>query len=378
MFRERTICRDVHPTRLMTLAHLFRMMYWSIRKNPRMLPHLVFVLASWIKNLTVLRLRGRMSSGTLAIGMVEHLGDIVAAEPISRLARRRFPDATIIWATREPYAALPLGFSAVDAVVTVTCLTEWLLLRASGLGAPAWDLHINRRYCPICQIPVTKTGLPGAIFPDNYFQFGNLLAVQCLSVPLPVLTAGPELPIDKDAAKAIASFGLPPRIIVIHCASNDPLKDWPRENWATLLDEILREFDVTVMEVGTRAVAISQDQPRRRNLCGMLSIPQTAEVLRRATLFIGIDSGPAHLANSVAVPGIILMCDYKGFGDYMPFSGRYADRTAATTIRTHGPMSNLQVAPVLHAVQSRLAASTCLRRHNTPTRDIHRSRINAT
>lgn len=73
-------------------------------------------------------------SATIAIGLVEHLGDIVAGEPTSRLARRRYPDARIVWVTRKPYATVPAGFQPVDAVIPVTCLTEWLLLRASGLG----------------------------------------------------------------------------------------------------------------------------------------------------------------------------------------------------------------------------------------------------
>jgi heptosyltransferase-3 len=341
----------------MSLGRLFRMMYWSIRKDWRVCPHLMTVLAGWLENLIVLRVRGLSGRGTVAIGLVEHLGDIVAAEPVSRFARLRRPDAKIVWFTRKAYASVPAGFSAVDAVVNVTCLTEWLLLRANGIGDPALDLHINRRACPRCQIPVLKTGPAAAIDPETYYWSGNLLAVQCLSAGLPALTDGPSIPVDAAASNEVDRLGLPPRFVVIHCASNEVSRDWPREKWVELVAEILEEPGLPVVEIGTRAVVITRDAIRRRSLCGKLSIQQTAEVIRRAALFIGIDSGPAHIANAVGSPGVILLGGYKGFVDHMPYSGRYQNGEGAEIVRTIGPMETLPVAPVLAAVRRRLAQS---------------------
>ena len=342
---------------MISLGRLFRMMYWSIRKDWRVWPHLVAVLAGWLANLVRMRARGRDGPGTLTIGLVEHLGDIVAAEPISRFARLRHPDAKIVWVVRKPYASVPAGFAAVDAVVSVTCLTEWLLLCAAGVGGPAWDLHINQRYCPRCQIPVLKTGPAAAIDPATYYRSGNLLAVECLSAGLPVLTDGPVLPVDAVASGAVDRLGLPARFVVVHCASNEASRDWPRQNWLELLDHILDDAGPPVVEVGTRPVVITRDAARRHDLCGILSIPQTAEVIRRAALFIGIDSGPAHIANAVGTPGVILLGGYKGFAGYMPYSGRYQDGDHSEIVRTNGPMDTLAVAPVLAAVRRRLGSS---------------------
>jgi heptosyltransferase III len=341
----------------MTLGRLFRMMYWSVRKDRRACPHLMIVLVGWLMNLVGLRVRGLAGPGTVAIGLVEHLGDIVAAEPVSRFARLRHPNAKIVWFACKPYSSLPAGFTSVDAVVSVTCLTEWLLLRSAGVGDPAWDLHINQRYCPRCQIPVLKTGPAAAINPESYYHAGNLLAVQCLSAGLPVLTDGPTLPVDAGAAGEVDRLGLPARFVVIHCASNEASRDWPRENWLEMVAQIIDDPGLPVVEVGTRATAITRDAQARRSLCGKLSIRQTAEVIRRAALFIGIDSGPAHLANAVGTPGVILLCDYKGFGNYMPYSGRYQNGEGAEIVRTNGPMNTLPVAPVLTAVRRRLGQS---------------------
>jgi heptosyltransferase-3 len=73
--------------------------------------------------------------------------------------------------------------------------------------------------------------------------------------------------------------------------------------------------------------------------------------------FIGIDSGPGHLANAVGARGVILLYDYKGFGDYMPYSGRYQNGDDAEIVRTNRPMDTLSVAPALAAVRRRLGQS---------------------
>jgi heptosyltransferase III len=357
MFPNHIFTWRVQQPHMMSLSRLLRMMYWSVRKDSRVLPHLMTVLGGWLTNLVRLRLRGLTEPGTVVIGMVEHLGDIVAAEPISRFARLRHPDAKVVWVARTPYASVPAGFAAVDAVVGVRCLTEWLLLRASGFGDPAWDLHINLRYCPRCQIPVLKTGPAATLDAESYYRSGNLLAVECLSAGLPVLTDGPVLPVDAAASNEVDRLALPPRFVVIHCSSNETSRDWPRARWGELVAQILDDPGLPVVEVGTWAAVITRDTPRCRSLCGKLSIQQTGEVMRRAALFIGIDSGPAHIANAVGTAGVILLGGYKGFVDYMPYSGRYQNGEGAEIVRTAGPMDTLPVAPVLAAVRRRLGQS---------------------
>ena len=83
---------------------------------------------------------------------------------------------------------------------------------------------------------------------------------------------------------------------------------------------------------------------------------ETAEVIRRADLFIGIDSGPAHLANAVGTPGVILLGAYGGFRSYLPYSGGYATGMAADIIRADGPAADVPAAAVYDAAMRRLSA----------------------
>lgn len=77
-------------------------------------------------------------------------------------------------------------------------------------------------------------------------------------------------------------------------------------------------------------------------------------MIRRATLFIGIDSGPAHMANAVGTPGVILIGSYLGFKNYMPFSGSYKSGGKATIIYGNGPVSHISVERVFQAVNNYL------------------------
>ncbi|MDR3415940.1 MAG: glycosyltransferase family 9 protein [Nevskia sp.] len=293
----------------------------------------------------------------MAIVLIEHMGDIVAAEPVAGLARRRFPDARIFWIVRAPYASLPASYPEVDRVVTVGCLTEWILLRRLKLFDVVWDLHINGRVCPHCGIPEIR---PGEL-PDqhNYYNYGNLLEVECLSAGLPGLTDGPVITPSPAAAAMVYALSLPSRFIVIHCAANDSRRDWSADKWRDLVARILAaDPTVSVVEVGLRPLTVMQDAARQRTLCGMLTILETAEVIRRAVLFIGIDSGPAHLANAVGARGVILLGTYRGFRAYMPFSGSYATGETAGIVRTDGPVAELPVQAVFAAVMAHLVAAT--------------------
>jgi len=57
----------------------------------------------------------------VAVALMERIGDIMAAEPVARHVRARFPGAPVIWVTTAPYAELAGGFAAVDRVLTVRC-----------------------------------------------------------------------------------------------------------------------------------------------------------------------------------------------------------------------------------------------------------------
>ena len=339
-----------------------RKIYWSARRDRRRIPHLLGALAGFAR-LAVTLAWHRLAPGrrrTISVGLVEHLGDIVAAEPVARAIRRDHPGASLRWFVRAPYAAVPARFPAIDHVVTVGCLTEWMLLCASGLAGETIDLHINGRYCPKCSVPIGKGGVAAQIGLDNYLRLGNLLWAQCLSAGLAPIEDGPVLDPGSDADRRADWLCLPERFVVIHCAANEEARDWVVAKWRSLVDHITLRLGLDVVEVGTVARVIVGNAGRERTLCGDLSILETAAVIRRSTLFVGIDSGPAHIANAVGTRGVILLGAYRTFERYTPYSGAYGDGRLAELVRAEGPAATLTVETVAAAVERGLLAAAPL------------------
>ena len=47
------------------------------------------------------------------------------------------------------------------------------------------------------------------------------------------------------------------------------------------------------------------------------------KIIKGASFFIGLDSGPTHLANAFMLPGLILNGEFLNFKTYMSYSGMY-------------------------------------------------------
>jgi ADP-heptose:LPS heptosyltransferase len=110
------------------------------------------------------------------------------------------------------------------------------------------------------------------------------------------------------------------------------------------------------VEVGLKSLVVTPDGEMNRSLCGQLSILQTAEVIRRSSLYIGSDSGPAHLANAIGTYGVIVLGHYRHFRRYMPYSGDYANGNRCQLLYNDGPVSAMPVDTIIDAINYRLSA----------------------
>jgi heptosyltransferase-3 len=342
-----------------SFSYLFGQMYGAVRKNWRTVRHFLRVCSGFSWNYARLRLRRVLPGGrpTVAIALIEHMGDIVAAEPVSRFAKKQFPGAELCWITSKSYKEVVMNFPFVDRIVTVRCLTEWMLLWASGVFDVTWDLHISERTCPKCAISFVKPEPAGLVTYQTYYNFGNLLTVNCLCAGIAPLDDGPVLKPDSSAVGRVDELGLPDRFVVVHCKSNESSRDWRPDKWDELVRWIANDVGLPVVEVGGRPYVIQRDDAKTRSLCGALTIMETAEVIRRAGLFVGIDSGPAHLANAVGTPGVILLGQYQSFRSYTPYSGSYADGSDADLVRADGFAETIAVDTVMTAVAGRVCES---------------------
>jgi ADP-heptose:LPS heptosyltransferase len=281
--------------------------------------------------------------------LLEHLGDIVACEPIVRYLREKNPQAFILWGVKRAYRELIDSNPYIDMTLPIHCLTERIFLMNSGLFDEVIDLHFTDRYCSLCRRPLKKAENKSEINLTNYFHYGSLLSAISQSAGLPALDEGPRVYIPESTVKTTDSLNLPAEFIAINCASNADEKGWPKKKWDILLKKIKERYSIPVFEIGLKPF-VDPSSGLCRSLCGQLSILESAEVIRRAKLFIGIDSGPAHLANAVGTNGVILMGNYLGFSKYNPFSGSYGDGINAKIIYSDNAVDNISPETVFSEV----------------------------
>lgn len=212
------------------------------------------------------------------------------------------------------------------------------------------DLHPRGRSCQHCDVRLKKTQGDPHINNDNYYDFGNLLGAFSRSAGLSGLEkAGPRVYIPSPVVKAVDALKLPSQFLVFHARTNEIERNWRDEKWAVLLERLRDEHKIFTMEIGLSAV-LTSTSPLYRSLCGQTSLMELAEVIHRATLYVGADSGPAHLANAAGTPGVIVLGHFRSFQRYLPYSGGYADGTLAKLTYGDGPATSVPVAEVFAAV----------------------------
>jgi hypothetical protein len=91
-------------------------------------------------------------------------------------------------------------------------------------------------------------------------------------------------------------------------------------------------------------------------LINKTSILECAEIIKRSRLFLGVDSGPAHLANAVHTKGVVLLGALGNFKSYNPFSGGYGEhQTNVKLVRNPlGPVAEIPLHQVREAVEQSL------------------------
>ncbi len=291
----------------------------------------------------------------VVIILSEQMGDIIACEPVAREVRRRHPDGYLLWFVREPYVELVRYHPDLDGYLIEKCPSERLYLLRTAIFDQVYNLHISHRKCRYCpEDPINPTADRLGLTFMNYYDRGDLLYVFSQAAGLPALTADPRMYIPADVSRQVAARNLPAGPIVIHCQSSHVLRDWPADHWNRLVRWLLATYPYPIIEIGLSPV-VTETNARFRSVCGQLSLLETAEVIQGARLFIGIDSGPAHMANALGTDGLILLGKLFDFVDYMPYSGRYKRGEGVTILNRLGyPCAELPYHQVQEAARQRL------------------------
>jgi heptosyltransferase-3 len=164
----------------------------------------------------------------------------------------------------------------------------------------------------------------------------------------------PRIHSNPAAACAVDRLQVPARYVTIHTESEEQSRNWDLAKWEQLVEHLVRNHKIAVVEIGQRTSLRVAAGRAYIDLCGKCGLVESAEVIRRSSLFIGIDSGPAHLANAVQTRGVILLGAYRAFRRYMPYTGFYADPVNCQIIQYEATAAEIPLELCLAAVDEAL------------------------
>lgn len=135
------------------------------------------------------------------------------------------------------------------------------------------------------------------------------------------------------ADEVLASLGETP-FIAACIGTKMQSKDWGEENWSTLTVEIAKRYPKHALVLcgapeeadtseNVKTAWVKSSGAPALNLCGLLTPRQSAAVFAKATLFVGHDSGPMHLAASVGTPCVAVFSSRNLPSVWFPFGNKH-------------------------------------------------------
>jgi heptosyltransferase-3 len=308
----------------------------------RKLAHVLAAQIAYVRLFTKIRNQKRQHPNDTFVGILlaEHLGDIVAAEPIIDALTHKFPNAKITWIIKPAFRALLENHPKIEWLIDEPSVLFSMYVTKNHPFDVFYNLHMNDlrsdAFFPGRFLENPKA-LELGLTKANYLHHFNLLEVVSQLADLGKLGGYPHIYLEKGAKKTPVTKPY----WVIHRKSNAQMRDWQDSLWCQLLDQIIAENDVHVIEIGV-IEPLSYQSPKFQSLVGKTSLSETLQIIRDAEFFIGVESGPAHIANAFRIPALILCGRFVNFDRYNVYSGAYQqDGIAQIVFNSKGTASEL-------------------------------------
>jgi lipopolysaccharide heptosyltransferase II len=275
------------------------------------------------------------------------LGDVVFTTPVVRALRRQFPDARLTYLVERAAAPTVLGNPHLDDVIVIAHSRGLARIRddvrlARALRARRFDVAVDFHGGPRGSWLAWTSGAArriGYTIPGRSWMYTDrverarelrprhsvenqwdLLAP--LGVPPPDRAADAvEMTESADARARVerrlrdAEVPADATLVVLHVSAGNPFRRWPANAFAELAARLAtahpsRRVVVTsgpsesdaADAVRTGARARMGDAAERVLRCGEFDLPELRALIGRASLFVGGDSGPLHVAACTETP----------------------------------------------------------------------------
>jgi lipopolysaccharide heptosyltransferase II len=278
---------------------------------------------------------------------LREIGDVVFTTPAIRALRQRFPQAHLSYIVEPLAAPIVARNPHLDDVIVAPrhggirgLLRDLALVRR--LRAARYDLAIDFHSGPRSSLLAWLSGAPtrvGYDIPGRGWMYTTRVArpreirarhavenqfdlLNAIGMPTPDPTYSPtEMALDRDAAAAVderlGSLGVggDDELIVIHVSAGNPFRRWPPDAFASLITMLLRRRPArrvmvvagpTDRDAAARVMGESLESlemaDRNHVVSADFTLDQLRALMERASLYIGGDSGPMHIASTTTVP----------------------------------------------------------------------------
>ena len=98
-------------------------------------------------------------------------------------------------------------------------------------------------------------------------------------------------------------------VVVLHPGPSWPVREWPAQRWCELADIISARTRAMMIKIGTDLDSLGRVRPcapipNTVDWTNQLGVIEIAALLEQASVFVGIDSGPLHIAGVLGVPAV--------------------------------------------------------------------------
>jgi len=288
----------------------------------------------------------------VAVIRLRSLGDCVLSTPALHLLKTYRPDLRVAVVVEERFREIFDGNPDIDAVLPP---------RASDIRAfrptLCLNLHGGTRSARLTLLSGARFRAGFDIFrPGWIYNTPIPTAQEVLGIDRPVHTA-------EHAASAMFYLGAPlteaPRAFVPASPGRSPLapaspyavihpfaataeKTWPVSSFLELAGYLNQSLDLEPVFIGAEFDDLAALSGWRT--VADASLAEIARLMRDAALFIGNDSGPAHVAAAFGIPEVVLFGP-SSVETWAPW------RTAAEAIKADGALASLPVSRVIFAIE---------------------------
>lgn len=277
----------------------------------------------------------------ILVSRIDHLGDVFIASSVLSYLKKAFPDAKIdflagvgthVYLKTNPHIERIIPYNAFRHNRTHGFFKR-LTQAASGylrvmleMRAAGYDLSLNLRSYPFNATTLLYLGgcgynvgfatggygfLLDSIIP--YREGGHetehlVAALEVIGIDANGLRPyfEPSVEASVRAVAILNDLGVTEgeRFALIHTGAGTDVKHWKQEAWAQTAASLRKEYGLKVLVTDPVYGGIDGCNV----LPALVSFEEYGAIVKRAALFAGLDSFPAHLAASMDIPTVVIWC----------------------------------------------------------------------